>query len=113
MRRELRRSATDAERLLWRCLRGRQLGEAKFRRQYQMGRFVLDFFCAEERLALEADGGQHFTEEGLERDQERTSFLERQGVRVLRFTNREILLETKAVRERILEALRGEGEPSP
>ncbi|HLE81284.1 MAG TPA: DUF559 domain-containing protein, partial [Dehalococcoidia bacterium] len=44
------------------------------------------------------DGGQHFTEEGLERDQERTSFLERQGVRVLRFTNREILLETKAVR---------------
>jgi len=119
MRRQLRRSATDAERVLWHLLRDRQLGGAKLRRQYQMGRYILDFFCPERCLAVEADGGQHFTEEGLARDHERTSLLDRQGVRVLRFSDRQIVLESDAVRECILEALRvevepsGDGEPSP
>ncbi len=108
--RRLRRDSTDAERALWSLLRSRQMLGAKFRRQHQFGPYILDFFCPEERLAVEADGGQHLSEEGTAGDEERTRYLERHGVRVLRFTNREILLETEAVRQAIAQAL---SLPSP
>ena len=103
--RELRRESTDAEHLLWRLLRGRQLAGHKFRRQHEFGGFVLDFFCADAHLAIEVDGGQHFSEEGAARDHERTQFLEANGIRVLRFTNTEILSELGAVGEAILREL--------
>ena len=102
---ELRREATDAERSLWKLLRGRQLAGHKFRRQHEFGGFVLDFYCAEVRLAIEVDGGQHFSEEGAARDDERTRFLEANGIRVLRFTNTEVLHELDAVGEAILREL--------
>ena len=103
--RELRRESTDAEHVLWRLLRGRQLAGHKFRRQHEFGGFVLDFFCADAHLAIEVDGGQHFSEEGAARDHERTQFLEANGIRVLRFTNTEILSELGAVGEAILREL--------
>ena len=103
--RRLRRDSTDAERVLWNLLRSRQMLGAKFRRQHQFGPYILDFFCPEERLAVEADGGQHWSKERAAVDAERTRHLERHGVRVLRFTNREILLETEAVRQAIAQAL--------
>ena len=102
---ELRREGTEAERALWRLLRGRQLAGHKFRRQHEFGGFVLDFYCAEVRLAIEVDGGQHFSEEGAARDDERTRFLEANGIRVLRFTNTEIQSELDAVGEAILRQL--------
>ena len=102
---ELRREATDAEGRLWKLLRGRQLAGHKFRRQHEFGGFVLDFFCADAHLAIEVDGGQHFSEEGAARDHERTQFLEANGIRVLRFTNTEILSELEAVGEAILREL--------
>ena len=102
---ELRREATDAEGRLWKLLRGRQLAGHKFRRQHEFGGFVLDFFCADAHLAIEVDGGQHFSEEGAARDHERTQFLEANGIRVLRFTNTEILSELGAVGEAILREL--------
>ena len=102
---ELRREGTEAERALWRLLRGRQLAGHKFRRQHEFGGFVLDFFCADAHLAIEVDGGQHFSEEGAARDHERTQFLEANGIRVLRFTNTEILSELGAVGEAILREL--------
>ncbi|MFM2058722.1 MAG: hypothetical protein RLY71_3107, partial [Pseudomonadota bacterium] len=57
--RHLRREMTDVERLLWRCLRSRQMGGFKFRKQHPLQRFVLDFYCASARLAIELDGSQH------------------------------------------------------
>jgi len=102
---ELRREATDAEGRLWKLLRGRQLAGHKFRRQHEFGGFVLDFYCADARLAIEVDGGQHFSEQGALHDEERTQFLEANGIRVLRFTNTEVLSELDAVGEAILREL--------
>jgi len=108
--RQLRREQTDAEKRLWFLLNSRQLGGAKFRRQHEFGPVVLDFFCPEQHLVIEVDGSQHLTEEGLARDRGRTRYLEKNGLRVLRFTDREVLLETDGVLESIWEAL---GQPGP
>ena len=102
--RALRVTMTDAERRLWACLRGRRLVGYKFRRQHPLGRYILDFACIEHRLAIEADGGQHSESAS---DERRTAWLERQGWRVLRFWNNEILTNTEGVQEMILEALGG------
>jgi len=99
-RRELRRAATDAEQVLWRLLR--RFAGVKFRRQHPIGRYILDFYCADHGLAVELDGGQHFTDEGRAHDESRTEYLATRGVRVLRFTNRELFEE----REGVLEAIR-------
>ena len=118
--RQLRRSSTDAEHLLWQLLRNRQVAGAKFRRQHQYGPYILDFYCHEHRLVVEADGGQHTSLDHVARDANRTRYLESQGMRVLRFTNLEILQETEAVIARIWEEVesphpgplpKGEGAP--
>ncbi|MCC6627286.1 MAG: endonuclease domain-containing protein [Chloroflexi bacterium] len=112
--RTMRREATDAETLLWRLLRDRQLASAKFRRQHQYGRYVLDFYCVEHHLAIEADGAQHFGEHGVKADAVRTAALATAGIRVLRFTNREILCETEEVVEAIWrEIVTPSPQPSP
>lgn len=100
--RQLRRDMTDAEHLLWHCLRGKQLGGFKFRKQHPLlQRFVLDFYCPAARLAIELDGSQHGIEEGQARDAERTALLQAQGIRVLRFWNHELLEAPEAVLTRI------------
>ena len=86
--RDLRLNSTNAERRLWDALRGRQLQGYKFRRQHVVGPFILDFACIEQKLAIEADGGQHNESEG---DERRTVWLEGQGWRIIRFSNNEIL----------------------
>ena len=101
--RNLRKRMTDAERLLWRHLRDGQLCGCKFRRQEQIGRFIADFVCYEQRLIIEADGGQHVEER--EKDEERTAWLNSQGFRVLRFWNHEVLTNREGVLERIRECL--------
>ena len=111
--RTLRRGETDAERLLWMMLRGRQVAGAKFRRQHQFGPFILDFFCAEHQLAVEVDGSQHFSDDGVARDASRTAWLRRAEIRVLRFDNRQVLLETEGVLEAILQELGMDMMPSP
>ena len=108
--RELRRQSTAAERRLWQLLRSGQLSGLKFRRQHQFGPYVLDFYCAAAQLAIEADGGQHFEPEGIAQDAARTAYLAARGVRVLRFTNVDILTQPRAVVEAIELALRS---PSP
>jgi very-short-patch-repair endonuclease len=75
----------------------------KFRRQHPVGPYIIDFYCAELRLAIELDGGQHFTVEGLAYDRRRTGYLAARGVRVFRFTNSELIENTEGV----LETLRG------
>ncbi len=106
--RELRRRATEAERVLWERLRNRRLGGLKFRRQHPLGPYIVDFYCAEHRLVIEVDGPIH--ERQKERDALRTEYLEAYGYRVLRFTNEDVLTDIEAVLERILAACR---EPSP
>ncbi len=101
--RTLRALSTDAERLLWHHLRGRNLGGFKFRRQVVIEPYIVDFVCLDARLIIEADGGQHV--EMIAEDAARTEFLEERGYRVLRFWNHEILTELDNVLECIHSAL--------
>jgi type I restriction enzyme R subunit len=106
--RDLRRSQTSAESLLWELLRDRRLLGFKFRRQHQVGDYVTDFYCNEARLAIECDGAVHQKREQWHHDQTRDAYLIGQGVRVLRFTNDRVLNDTANVLEEIAKYL-----PSP
>ncbi len=101
--RQLRQNATPAEQILWQALRNRQLNGLKFRRQHPIGRFILDFYCAEKRLAVEVDGGQHADPDQRRDDQARTAALAAHGITVLRFWNHEVLNQLEAVLQAILE----------
>ncbi|QSX74424.1 DUF559 domain-containing protein [Lysobacter arenosi] len=101
--RSLRSTATDAERLLWRHLKQRQLAGAKFRRQYPIAGFIADFACVEAKLVIELDGGQHL--DAVEYDAMRTRRMETNGYLVLRFWNDDVLLRTGSVLEQILRIL--------
>ena len=96
--RDLRRNATPEERKLWQHVRDRRLGGHKFRQQATIGYQIVDFLCAEKRLIVELDGGQH----GGPEDDLRTAELERLGFRVIRFWNSEVNESLDAVLERIL-----------
>ncbi len=102
--RKLRQSATDAEKLMWQLLRGRQINNAKFRRQHPIGQYVLDFYCHDLKLAIELDGSQHNETEQKRYDDKRTDCLEQQGIRILRFWNNQVLQETEAVLEAVYQA---------
>ena len=88
--RELRREMTPQERKLWQRLRRKQLFGIKFRRQHPIHRFILDFFCYEHKLAVEIDGDSHYQPDQQEYDQARTDWLTQHGIRVIRFTNRDV-----------------------
>ena len=88
-----------------RLLRNRQFGGLKFRHQYPMAPYVLDFYCHEARLAIEWTAGSTTEPDKERRDTERTAYLHRQGISVIRFWNREVLQETEAVLERLHDAL--------
>ena len=97
--RELRQTQTDAEQLIWSMLRDRRLHGMKFRRQHPIAPYVLDFYCHEAKLAIELDGGQH--NERVAEDERRSEFLTKQGIRVLRFWNNDVLQNTEVVLEAI------------
>ena len=109
--RALRQRMTDAERLLWRHLRNRELGGWKFRRQYPVGSFIVDFICLEKNVVIEVDGGQHAENEAL--DIQRSAYLNKTGYRVLRFWNNQVLQETEAVLEAIFAILADGKQNSP
>jgi len=87
-RKALRNHMTPAERALWKMVQRSQLDGRKFRRQPSVGRFVLDFYCPSERLAVELDGADHYTVNGIENDEERTAYLNSLKIRVIRFENK-------------------------
>ena len=89
--RELRARMTDAEIALWAKLRRKQLHNLQFYRQKPLGQFIVDFYCPAARLVIELDGGQHYTEEGSARDRRRDAALNDMGLRVLRFSNLDVL----------------------
>lgn len=103
--RELRCTSTAAERLLWTRLRGRALLGFKFRRQHAIDRFVLDFYCAEARLALELDGAQHQEPDALHYDRIRTEQLALVQLRVPRFRNQDVLQDIDRACDDIRKAL--------
>ena len=99
--RDLRNNMTDAEQLLWRKLRRKQIFGLQFYRQKPILNFIVDFYCPAANLVIECDGGQHYTAEGLEADRARDQALAQLGLNVLRFDNRQILTETDAVVDQI------------
>ena len=100
--RKMRKEPTDAERLLWRRLRGRALGRLHFRRQTPIGPYIADFCCKSPRIVIELDGGQHADAADAFRD----AWLAERDYKVLRFWNNEVLSNIEGVLEAILRAAR-------
>ncbi|MEX0809434.1 MAG: endonuclease domain-containing protein [Dongiaceae bacterium] len=100
----MRSNPTDAERRLWERFRRKQIANARFRRQYPLGRYIVDFICLPARLVIEVDGGQHDLQ--AEADEVRTQWLESQEYLVVRFWNNDVLSNTDGVVERIRDMVR-------
>jgi len=97
--RSLCNNMTDAEQHLWQHLRRKQINGWQFYRQKPLGSYIVDFYCAAAHLVVELDGSQHFEADHQRTDRQRDAFLQSLGLRVLRFDNRQVLLETDAVLE--------------
>jgi very-short-patch-repair endonuclease len=110
-RRNLRQSMTPAEASLWTLINKRQLDGERFLRQYSIGNYIVDFYCPRCRLAIELDGQPHFEEAQIEYDQQRTAFLNQQGVRVLRFENFEVFDYPQRTLDTIREYLHSDENP--
>ncbi len=104
--RRMRQCPTDAENRLWWILR-EKLAHFKFRRQHPFRDYILDFYCHAARLAIELDGGQHADPEQVAADDKRTSELAKHGVFVLRFFDNDVLKDSDAVANAILECVEG------
>ena len=104
--RELRRHMTDAEKKLWNKLRNRQLNNLKFRRQVPFGHYYLDFYCPQKQLVIEVDGGQHYTNKGQSQDIGRTSFIRKNGLKIVRYSDRDVLLNISSVLRDILHEIK-------
>jgi very-short-patch-repair endonuclease len=96
---KLRRNMTDAEKLLWSKLRGRQLKGFQFNRQKPIGNYIVDFYCRKAKLVIEVDGGQHYQHDGREKDKVRDAYMSQLGLRVLRFSDRDVLVNIDGVFE--------------
>lgn len=103
--RRLRLEQTKAEILFWRIVRNRALGGFKFRRQKPIGPYVVDFYCAKAKVAVELDGSGHLDPEQIAHDKKRDKFLSENGVLVLRYSNHQLFDETESVLEHIWEAI--------
>jgi very-short-patch-repair endonuclease len=104
-RKKLRKSLTPAEAVLWKCLQRSQILGKKFRRQFSIGRYIVDFYCPECRLAIELDGQGHFAVNADLYEVERTKYLDSCGIRVLRFENNVVFNNLEAVLDAIKAAI--------
>ena len=110
--RKLRKESTDAETRLWLHLRAHRYGGYKFKRQQPIGSYIVDFACFDARLVIEIDGGQHA--DAARSDSIRDAWLAREGFRILRFWNNEVLENTEGVMQEILLSLQAPSpQPSP
>ncbi len=99
--RNLRQNMTKEERLLWKKIRMKQPGNHQFYRQKILGNYIVDFYCPSANLVIEIDGSQHYTEDGKAKDDARDDYLKSIGLKVLRFSNKEILENFETVLESI------------
>ncbi|ONF96166.1 endonuclease domain-containing protein [Sphingomonas jeddahensis] len=107
----MRSEMTPAEARLWYHLRGKRFGNVKFSRQVVIGRYIADFCARARKLIIEVDGDTHAGNEA--RDAQRTAVLEREGYRVLRFTNADVMRNEAGVLEAISAALVTAHLPDP
>lgn len=104
--RMLRNNMTDAERKLWRYLKGKKIGGVQFYRQKPLGKYIVDFYCPVENLVIEIDGGQHYQEKHIESDKKRDLFLNRVlRLKVLRFNNLDIFKNIEGVISKIFDEI--------
>ncbi|MFA5021835.1 MAG: endonuclease domain-containing protein [Patescibacteria group bacterium] len=101
-RKYLRNNSTPAEQVLWRHLQGKQLGGYKFRRQYSVGKYIVDFYCPKFKLAIEIDGDSHFDARALQYDKKRQEYIESFELKFLRFTNADVYKNIYGVVTKIL-----------
>lgn len=105
-RKDLRKKSTKAEKILWEYLRNRKLAGFKFKRQYSVDAFIIDFYCSKVKLGIEVDGEVHFTEEEKNYDENRSGFLSDFGIEIIRFKNDEVFNSVEMVLNRIKQKLK-------
>ncbi len=96
-RKSLRNNPTQAEAFLWGYLKNSQLEGRKFRRQSSIRNYIVDFYCPEEKLVIELDGDFHFDEKAILDDEKRSKIIEKEGIKVIRFENQEVLLNLEKI----------------
>jgi len=96
---------TDAELLLWSKIRKKQICDCQFYRQKNIANYIVDFYCPKEKLIVEIDGGQHYTDDGIEKDQARNQYLEQLGLTMMHFSDIEVLENINGVVEHIYQHL--------
>jgi very-short-patch-repair endonuclease len=101
----LRRNMTLPELILWKKLKDKKIFNVKFRRQHPIDIFIVDFYCHEYRLAIEVDGEIHSNDESIDYDQGRTAELEKHGIKVIRFSNDEVIHNIDQVIPKILKVI--------
>jgi very-short-patch-repair endonuclease len=105
-RKKLRNNATSAEAELWKYIKGKKLDGRKFRRQFSVGSYILDFYCPSENLCVELDGDPHGDYIQIEKDNLRDEYLKKSGIKVLRFENRFVFQTPEFVLETIKSAFK-------
>ena len=112
LRRQLRKGGEAPEAVLWTMLKGRQVEGMKFRRQFGVGPYVLDFYCPEIKLGIELDGASHFMSNNFAYDDVRTEYLFREhGIRIMRFENRTLFYNPEGVVESIVKMIHKLSQP--
>jgi very-short-patch-repair endonuclease len=106
IRQHLRKNMPSPEVYLWNRIKSRQIFNIKFRRQYSIGNYIVDFYSPELKLAIELDGNSHFTDEAIEHDLNRTNYLENFGIKVVRYFNNDILNNIEGVYADLLNTIK-------
>lgn len=101
----LRHNSTDVEQIMWNILRAHQVNGLHFRRQQPIGKYIVDFVCFSQKIIIELDGGQHSTPDNIEKDKIRTAFLEKEGFKVIRIWNDDVIKNIEGTYEYILSSL--------
>ena len=111
-RKFLRKNSTKAEIRLWHYLKNKQIIGRKFRRQYSLGNYILDFYCPAENLAIELDGETHFNPITEQKDNQRDLMLKKFGIKVLRFENKIVFNNPEIIVNAILDHVNNQHFPS-
>ncbi|MCH6580711.1 MAG: endonuclease domain-containing protein [Nitrospinae bacterium] len=106
LRQNLRNNMPPAERILWSKLKGKQLEKYKFRRQQSIDKFILDFYCPTAGLAIEIDGDSHYEFDKPRYDEKRSRKIKSHGIKIIRFTNKEVYDSLDGVVDQILKHLK-------
>jgi very-short-patch-repair endonuclease len=105
-RSSLRNKSTSAEAELWKVLKSKRLNGRKFRRQHSVGNYIVDFFCASEKLVIELDGNPHGEYHNIKKDIKRDQYLEGLGFSILRFENRLVFQDPEFIKNEIIKTFK-------